>query len=188
MCDLNGPFKLCTCSKEIDYSKPHWMLNTKAVGEGQVTSVVGLMTHEINLFLEIRDRKIERRLNRYNVFDFDYSPIENDQLFLHENEDEFIELRFENGKWSVIESLGSFKHFEFQKTLIGKIDSKPSELTKVYQEYQSKREKDKPDLTICHPSGSTRITEKQLISLMRAKMNNEDIELPKGYVPLSLNS
>ena len=188
MCDLNGTFKLCTCSEEIDCSKPHWMLKTKAVGKGQVTSVLGLMTLEINLFHEIMDRNIERRLNRYNVFDFDYTPNENDQLFLHENEDDFIELRFEDGKWSVIESLGSFRHFEFEKTLIGKIDSKPSELTKVYQEYQSKREKNEPDLNICHASSSSCITEKQLIALMRAKMNGEDIELPKGYVPLSFNS
>ena len=183
MCDLNGPFKLCTCSEDIDYSKPYWMLRTKAIGEGQVTSVLGLMSLEVNLFHEIMDRKIERRLNRFNVFDFDYTPSENDQLFLHENEDEFIELRFENGKWSVVESLGSFKHFEFEKTLFGIIDSKPSELTKVYQEYQSKREKDEPDLTIGHSSGSARITEKQLIALMKAKINGEDIELPEGYFP-----
>ena len=185
MCDLNGPFKLCTCSEEIDYSKPYWMLRTKAVGEGQITSVVGLMSLEINLFQEIMDRKIERRLNRYNVFDFDYSPRENDQLFLHENEDEFIELRFENGKWRVIESLGSFRHFEFEKTLFGIIDSKSSELTRVYQEYQSKRDKDELDITICHSSGSARIAEKQLIALMKAKINGEDIELPEGYTPIS---
>ena len=75
------------------------------------------------------------------MFDFDYSPIENDQLFLYENEDEFIELRFENGKWCVIESLEVLGSLEFEKTLFGKIDSKPSELTKVYQEYQAMEEK-----------------------------------------------
>ena len=26
MCDLNGPFRLCTCSNQVDYSKPHWIL------------------------------------------------------------------------------------------------------------------------------------------------------------------
>ena len=26
MCDLNGPFKLCTCSDKIDKEKPHWIL------------------------------------------------------------------------------------------------------------------------------------------------------------------
>ena len=76
MCDLNGPFKLCSCSGEVDLSKPHWILKAKAIGEGLDVSVVGQMSYEINLFWEITERNIEKRLNHYNVFDFDYVPIE----------------------------------------------------------------------------------------------------------------
>ncbi len=27
MCDLNGPFRLCNCSVDIDYSSLHWILH-----------------------------------------------------------------------------------------------------------------------------------------------------------------
>lgn len=26
MCDVNGQFKLCTCSEKIDKTKPYWVL------------------------------------------------------------------------------------------------------------------------------------------------------------------
>ena len=26
MCDLNGPFRLCTCSDDVEYTKPHWIM------------------------------------------------------------------------------------------------------------------------------------------------------------------
>ena len=42
MCDLNGPFKLCTCSSEIDRSKPHWVLYRNVVKEGMPSMVVGM--------------------------------------------------------------------------------------------------------------------------------------------------
>ena len=35
MCDLNGPFRLCTCSGDIDYSKPHWILRMNNINEGE---------------------------------------------------------------------------------------------------------------------------------------------------------
>ena len=28
MCDVNGPFKLCTCSEKIDKKKPYWVLKS----------------------------------------------------------------------------------------------------------------------------------------------------------------
>lgn len=28
MCDVNGQFKLCTCSEKVDKKKPHWLLKT----------------------------------------------------------------------------------------------------------------------------------------------------------------
>ena len=33
MCDLNGPFKLCTCSGKIDKKKPYWVLKTNKENE-----------------------------------------------------------------------------------------------------------------------------------------------------------
>ena len=28
MCDVNGQFKLCTCSEKIDKKKPYWVLKS----------------------------------------------------------------------------------------------------------------------------------------------------------------
>lgn len=35
MCDLNGPFRLCTCSSNLDYSEPHWILHKNGTNEGE---------------------------------------------------------------------------------------------------------------------------------------------------------
>ena len=92
-------------------------VNAKAVGEGQVTSVLGLMTLEVNLFHEIMDRKIERRLNHYNVFDFDYTPSENDQLFYMKMKmsSSNSALRMKNGAslspWEVLSILSLKRHY-----------------------------------------------------------------------------
>ena len=47
----------------------------------------------------IQQKKILRRLNTINVFDFEYLPNENDKLFIHEDEDNYIEFEFKKGKW-----------------------------------------------------------------------------------------
>ena len=33
MCDVNGPFKLCTCSEKIDKNKPYWVLKSNRKDE-----------------------------------------------------------------------------------------------------------------------------------------------------------
>ena len=33
MCDLNGPFRLCSCSADVDYTKPHWILRMNSTNE-----------------------------------------------------------------------------------------------------------------------------------------------------------
>lgn len=178
MCDLNGPFKLCACSEEVDYSRPHWMLQSDAKGKGFKVIKIGLMSSKVNLFLEVRDRKIESRLNSINVFDFDYKPKENDQLTLFQNEDDGVELCFNNGKWRIVESLGDFIHYEYCNLQFGKIESKLSELTRVYEEYHLKRKKEEPDVTVSYISGINKITEKQLIKLMKAKIKGDNLEFP----------
>ena len=88
MCDLNGPFRLCTCSSEIDYTKPHWILRMNSVNNGEdIMVIIGIMT-PINLIDKIERRKILRRLNTVNVFDFKYNPSENDQLELNLEEED----------------------------------------------------------------------------------------------------
>jgi hypothetical protein len=87
MCDLNGPFKLCICRADIDYTKPHWVLHINSANDGEEVMVsIGLMK-PINLIDKIERRKVLRWLNTINVFDFDYRPSENDQLELNYEED-----------------------------------------------------------------------------------------------------
>ena len=87
MCDLNGRFKLCTCSSEIDRSKPHWVLYRNVVKEGMPSMVVGMPIFTINLIGVIQERKLLRRMNTRNVFDFDYNPKESDKLFIYFDKD-----------------------------------------------------------------------------------------------------
>ena len=94
MCDLNGPFRLCTCSDNVDYTKPHWILRMNSINDDVETMVtIGMMT-PINLIDKIERRKILRRLNTVNVFDFEYTPSENDQLELNLEEDDGYTFNF----------------------------------------------------------------------------------------------
>ena len=103
MCDLNGPFRLCTCSGDIDYSKPHWILRMNNTNEGEDMMVnIGMMIPS-NLIDKIERRKILRRLNTINVFDFEYAPNENDQLELNFQEDDGFKFTFRKGKWAMEE-------------------------------------------------------------------------------------
>ena len=42
MCDVNGQFKLCTCSEKIDKKKPYWVLKSNRE-EGEEVGVVMLL-------------------------------------------------------------------------------------------------------------------------------------------------
>ena len=58
---------------------------------------IGIMT-PMNLINKIESRKILRRLNTINVFDFEYAPSENDQLELNLEDDDVYTLNFKKGK------------------------------------------------------------------------------------------
>ncbi len=117
MCDLSGPFKLCTCSGDIDYNNPHWTLKRNGLDTGEMSYVIGSM-NPLNLTDKIEQSKMLRRLNTVNVFDFDYNPMENDKLNLvvEEQRHEFI---FQNGKWKHEELLGEKPIIEHTSELKG---------------------------------------------------------------------
>ena len=56
------------------------------------------MMTPLDLIEKIERRKILRRLNTINVFDFEYSPKENDQLELNFNEYEGLKFTFQKGR------------------------------------------------------------------------------------------
>lgn len=175
MCDLNGPFRLCSCGSEIDYNKPHWILHQNATNEGdEIIACIGMMT-PLDLIEKIERRKILRRLNTINVFDFEYSPKENDQLELNFNEHEGLKFTFQKGKWILEEWYCEHPVFKHQTSKEGVIDSPPSELKEVYTRYLDVIDKNEEDIVMCGWS-NIRLSEKSLISLMKRRINGESIQ------------
>ena len=129
----------------------------------------------------IQQKKILRRLNTINVFDFEYLPNENDKLFIHEDEDNYIEFEFKKGKWRKVEFLGFHYHFEFEKDSKGIIKSKDSKLKEVYKKYLSVLNEEEEDITICFRD-SKKISEKDLIKLLESRINGKPYKFPEGYV------
>ena len=59
--------------------------------------MIGMMT-PLNLIDKIERRKILRRLNTINVFDFEYLPSQNDQLELNFEEEDGYKFTFKKNK------------------------------------------------------------------------------------------
>ena len=177
MCDLNGPFRLCSCSEDIDYSKPHWILRMNNINDGEEMMVtIGMMT-PINLIDKIERRKILRRLNTINVFDFEYNPKDNDQLQLNFQEYDGYKFTFKNGKWKIEEWYGEHPIFEHQNTKEGVIDSLPSKLKEVYKRYLDIIEEGEMNI-VQWGWAKNWTSEKKLIELLKKRIKGEKIELP----------
>ncbi len=123
MCDLSGPFKLCTCGDEIDYDKPHWSLQMNLTDRVDSFEILGTMMDPFDREPTLAD-KLEVELNSRNVFDFDYSPQENDSLTFYYNEDDSDSFEYVNGKWIQPSSLGQHTWDTFENRLEGYLPSK----------------------------------------------------------------
>ena len=173
MCDLNGPFRLCSCSDNIDYTKPHWILRMNSVNNDVETMVTIGMMIPLNLINKIERRKILRRLNTVNVFDFKYAPSENDQLKLNLEEDDGYTFNFKKGKWVFEEWYGEHQEFEYKNQKEGIIESLPSKLKEVYNQYLRVLEDGQPDIVQDNWSDK-RMSEKSLIDYMQRRINGRD--------------
>jgi hypothetical protein len=136
-----------------------------------------------NLIDKIERRKVLRRLNTFNVFDFDYDPTENDQLELNISEDNGYKFTFKKDKWVLEEFFGAHPVFEHGTQRDGLIESLPSKLKEVYRKYLEVLEEGEVDIVKCGWS-NYRISEKTLIKLMERRIKGEKIVLPEGYFPL----
>jgi hypothetical protein len=138
MCDVNGQFKLCTCSKKVDKSKPYWVLKSNRQ-DSEEHFVVGMFSEPNPLFTPIFRRNILRRLNSVkSIFDFDYNPNERDLLKLCGTYDEYY-CEFRGGKWRWLEDFQYIgkKSGNYRNKKKGYIKSSRSELIKVLDEYES---------------------------------------------------
>ena len=95
MCSIIGEFKLCTCSKKIDKSKPYWVIERLLVDENEIYPVcIGM---HAGGYLNNIDSILDK-LNNGNPFDFEYNPESNDILELNFEEVVF-NLIYRNGRW-----------------------------------------------------------------------------------------
>ncbi|MGC6402525.1 MAG: hypothetical protein ACON4A_03660 [Flavobacteriaceae bacterium] len=138
MCDVNGPFKLCTCSEKIDKKKPYWVLKSNRE-DNEEHMVLGQFSQPNILFTPIVRRNILRRLNTIkSIFDFEYTPQEKDLLKLCGEYDEYY-LEYQMGKWKWLENF-EFEgkrsgHFKLKKR--GYIKGSQSKLKDVLDEYET---------------------------------------------------
>ena len=148
MCDVNGPFKLCTCESIVDESKPHWVLHRHLQNKEEV-QIMGLY-NQPDPYTTISERSLQRRMNSSNVFDFEYSPEEGDyiELFLNPTieydedgeayEEEFhpeYTLEFRKSRWQLLEPFEKYI-FEHKQTQSGEIKGPKSELTIAYENFK----------------------------------------------------
>ena len=123
MCDLSGPFKLCTCDTDIDYDQPHWSLSMNLVDRKDAFEIQGTMAYPFDKAPTLAD-KLEIELNNRDVFDFDYSPQEDDSLTFQYDEDTSDTFDFVEGKWRQKGSLGQHTWDTFEKELQGHLPTK----------------------------------------------------------------
>lgn len=151
MCDINGPFKLCTCSSDIDRTKPHWILH-RFIQSRDEYNVLGLFGCP-NPYQRITSRNLKRRMNSVNVFDFEYQPQDGDllRLFLSPeiSEDDEIEdiepdfeLEFINSKWRILDNFISVR-YKHSASHAGEIEGPKTELTSAYEYFEQNADDDK---------------------------------------------
>ncbi len=148
MCDVNGPFKLCTCEYSVDESKPHWVLHRHLQNKEEV-QIMGLYSQP-DPYTTISEQSLQRRMNSVNVFDFSYEPEEGDylELFLNptieydeEGEayyDEYYPdytLEFRKARWHLLVTFERYI-FEHKQTQSGEIKGPKSELTIAYEHFK----------------------------------------------------
>ena len=154
MCDVNGPFKLCTCESSVDESKPHWVLHRYLQNKEEI-QIMGLY-NQPDPYTTLSERSLQRRMNSVNVFDFQYSPEEGDYLELFLNptieydedgeayEDEFYPeytLEFRKAKWHLLVTFEKYI-FEHKQVQLGEIRGPKSQLTIAFEHFKKNASED----------------------------------------------
>ena len=148
MCDINGPFKLCTCESAVDRTKPHWVLH-RYLQSKESLEIMGMFS-EPDPYIMISERSLRRRLNSVNVFDFDYVPVEGDylELFLNpsieydEDGEAFDDepypefcLEFRKDKWHLLATFEQYI-YEHKHSQSGEIIGPKSKLTIAFEQFK----------------------------------------------------
>ena len=175
MCDVNGPFKLCTCDSDLDRKNPHWILH-RFIQSREVYNIMGLF-RQPDPYKIISLSSLKRRLNSINVFDFDYIPQDGDflELFVSPDpsDDELMadfELEYSNGKWGYVDEDESIE-YKHSSTQVGEIQGAKSSLTIAFDEFKanaSKKDKEEYEFaTLTHQIPTHLKTKKGLIEFFK---------------------
>ena len=88
-------------------------------------------------------------------------------------EDDGYTFNFKKGKWVFEEWYGEHQEFEYKNQKEGIIESLPSQLKEVYNQYLSVLEDGQPDIVQDNWSDK-RMSEKSLIDYMQRRINGRD--------------
>jgi hypothetical protein len=139
MCDVNGPFKLCTCDTTVDRTKPHWVLHRYIQSKKEFQMMGDFRTP--NPFQKISSRNLLKRLNSVKIFDFEYEPQEGDylelfissEIFFNEIEPDY-RLEYSKGRWKNLKPF-IFTEYKHSMSQTGPIDGPVTDLTISYNQF-----------------------------------------------------
>lgn len=152
MCDLNGPFKLCSCESTVNRSKPHWILHQTLILKNEENTIMGLLIGP-NPFERYVSKNLKKRLNSTHVFDFEYQAQEGDclELFTEDIPEEDFEedelepthrFVFKKGKWHWIVPFDA-TIYQHKTEKSGTIIGPTTELTKAYEQFKKEASPDR---------------------------------------------
>lgn len=121
MCDITGPFKLCTCTGKIDKNMPYWVLHQGVNEKDPSQFRMGEPIIPENFDFRVGNRVIED-LNSGSAFDFEYKPQENDHLeIILDNENSAL-FSYSRGKWHRLWMEPTPKRSEVEKRSLGRVE------------------------------------------------------------------
>ncbi|MDN3717771.1 hypothetical protein [Vibrio breoganii] len=119
MCKFGDEIRLCTCTEDVDTSKPHWVLFSK--NEIQEDRKSTNLPKAVGSFAfkpaTVSESEILSKLNEKNCFDFDYNPKSGDKLLI---KFEGVSFQFEFSgfdEWILV--IPTFKKAKYTKAYSG---------------------------------------------------------------------
>lgn len=131
MCEPIKDFKLCTCGEMKQKPQNYWILYRGEKSFEEMEFVSGSIVepdYESATMLALQEQiaLTNKLLNEGNLFDFDYKPMEGDQLsFTMSRFNHDFWFLYQNNKWIFNGSIVSFDHPEYlmKKHIEGKMKS-----------------------------------------------------------------
>lgn len=112
MCELSEDLKLCTCNTVSFSEGNYWAISRRKKGWIVIGQTI-FNENQLNIKNNELDQLLEK-INKKNIFDFDYIPHENDKLKVNFNvagKNSDFEFIFSKGQWKYYHQ-SAFEKFE----------------------------------------------------------------------------